>query len=491
MPQVYCGIDAGTQGVRCAMVRDDGLVVSVADRPLPPSATGLPEGWFEQEPGSWLHAAREAVAEAAAGLDTSEPMPDRVAGVSVTSTSGTLVMLDEDHRPVAPAIMYSDRRGAEQARRAHHAAAEVADALGHRIKSSFGLPKILWVKEKEPELFERTALFCSPTDYLIGWLTGRWGVSDQTNMLKFGYDVANWRWPGYIEAELGIPRDSLPEVSRSGTEVGTVSRACAGETGLPAGTPVAAGVTDGCAAQIAAGAVAPGQFATTIGTTMVVKGASRDLIVDPAGRAYCHRSPEGWWLPGGASNTGAEYLAREFTPDEVEQYSDAALQHSPTDLLLYPLCGRGERFPFADPDATGFLVGKPSGDGERFAAALEGVACLERLAYETLEDLGADIGETIAATGGGARSDTWLQIRADTMDRRVRRPEATDSAVGAAIVAATIDEYLSLSEAARAMVRVNRTVEPRGDQVGLYGELYERFVEELIRRGYVDPRWPG
>jgi xylulokinase len=473
------------------MVRDDGCVVATAGRPLPDRSGGLPSGWFEQEPGTWLHAAREAVAEAVDGLDTSGPMPDRLAGLSVTGTSGTLVTLDEDHGVIAPAIMYSDRRGGAQAEQAHRAGAHVADSLGHRIKGSFGLPKILWVKQKRPDLFERAALFCSPTDYVIGWLTESWGVSDQTNMLKFGYDVGNWCWPDYIEQELGIPMEKLPEVHRSGTEVGAVTAERARQTGLPRGLPVAAGLTDGCAAQVAAGAVSPGEFATAIGTTMVVKGASRNLVIDPAGRAYCHRSPEGWWLPGGASNTGAEYLAREFSPADVERYSARALDHSPTDLLLYPLCGRGERFPFAAPEAEGFLVGEPAGGAERFAAALEGVAFLERLSYETLADLGADIGDTIAATGGGAASDPWLQIRADTMGRRLQRPDSTESAVGAAIVAATMEDYETLSQAARAMVRVDRTVEPRREAMARYSELYGAFLEELVARGYLDVSWPG
>jgi sugar (pentulose or hexulose) kinase len=458
---------------------------------MPPAPQGLPAGWFEQEPGAWLRAARDAVAEAVAGLDPEEPLPDHIAGIGVTSTSGTMLMLDEDHGVIAPAMMYNDRRSADQAGVAHRAGAHVADSLGHRIKSSFALPKILWVQEERPDLFERAALFCSPTDYIIGWLTGRWGVSDQTNMLKFGYDVGNWCWPEYIEKELGIPLDKLPKVCRTGSRVGQVTARCSDKTGLPEGTPVAAGMTDGCAAQVAAGAVSPGQYATTIGTTMVVKGASRDLVLDPAGRAYCHRSPEGWWLPGGASNTGAGYLAREFTPEEVARYSDEALEHSPTDVLLYPLCGRGERFPFSAPEAEGFMVGTPAGDAQKFAAALEGVAFLERLSYDTLSELGAEIGDTVAAAGGGARSDAWLQIRADTMQRSVERPVSTDSAVGAAIAAATMDEYATLTEATRNMVRTDITVEPRTDRKERYAELYGAFVEQLVDRGYLDRPWPG
>ena len=174
-------------------------------------------------------------------------------------------------------------------------------------------------------------------------------------------------------------------------------------------------MTDGCASQISSGAAAPGQYNTTIGTTMVVKGVSEQLLLDPAGRIYCHRHPQGWWLPGGASNTGAECLAVEFGPDETERRSARALQHSPTRVVCYPLLGRGERFPFMRPEAAGFVLGTPRDRDELFCAYLEGVACLERLAFETLEGLGARVGDTIYSAGGGHGItpyllDHWVDI---------------------------------------------------------------------------------
>jgi xylulokinase len=480
MEALFCGIDVGTQGARCVLVDAEGEVGAEAERGFPDAAVHQREGRFEQEPGAWTEALRGALSEC-----LREVKPNTVTCVSVTSTSGTLCALDSGHRSLMPAIMYNDPRAEPEARQLGSAAADLTSRLGYRFSSSFGLPKILWLKRNRPELFGRAALFCSPTDYVIGWLTDEWGRSDQTNMLKFGYDLLEGRWPEFIEDRLGIPVSRLPRIQRSGELAGRVSARGAAQTGLPEGTPVVAGMTDGCASQISSGAAAPGQFNTTIGTTLVIKGVSERLLLDPLGRIYCHRHPAGWWLPGGASNTGAECLAREFDHEETERLSAAALEHSPTDLISYPLVGTGERFPFQRPEAEGFLLGEPGSREELFAAYLEGVACLERLAYDTLEELGARIRGPIFSAGGGSRSEAWLQIRADMLGRPVRRPAVTGAAMGAAILAATHEEFDGLPEATKAIVRIDREVEPRRDFLETYAEKYGRFRDACRGRGYI------
>jgi xylulokinase len=491
MPEAFCGIDVGTQGARCMIVRGDGSVVARGECPFAERPAPLPKGWSEQEPGSWTTAVRNALRQALSSLNREPPFADRVAALSVTSTSGTLCVLDADCRPLVPAIMYNDARSSGVASEVQDAARDLTLKLGYRFGSSFALPKVLWLKRKRPDVYGRAALLTSATDYIIGWLTGNYRRSDQTNVLKFGYDLMEDRWPDFIEETLGISRALLPVVEKPGTLAGHVAAGRARELGLPPHTPVAAGMTDGCASQVAAGAVSPGQYNTTIGTTMVIKGVSRRLLLDPMGRIYCHRHPEGWWLPGGASNTGAQCLAAEFGPGETEARSAAALAHSPTHLVAYPLVGKGERFPFLSPDAERFLIGSPQDRDELFAAYLEGVACLERLAYETLEELGAQVGDTIVSAGGGSRSDAWLQMRADTLDRTVQRPAVADAAMGAAILAACLEEYGSLTDAARVMVRIEREVRPRRERVADYADKYARFVAECVSRGYLPRARPA
>ena len=489
MASLFAGIDVGTQGVRCLVVDPAGRPMGAGEVPFSLEQTSLPEGWREQEPRAWVVAVRRSLAQALGDVPA-----DRVAAVGVTSTSGTLCVLDSGHAPIMPAIMYNDRRSRREAEQLQRAGIDLTDRLGYRFSSSFGLPKILWVKQNRPEVYGRARLFTSPTDYVIGWLTHAWGRSDQTNMLKFGYDLLEGRWPRFIEEALGLDASRLPRVQKPGEPAGRITRERAAETGLPHGIPVVAGMTDGCASQVSSGAVAPGLYNTTIGTTLVIKGVSEELLLDPVGRIYCHRHPAGWWLPGGASNTGAECLAagrvagREtgFGPDDTEALSNVALDHSPTDLTVYPLVGTGERFPFRDPEAEGFVLGSPEGREQLFAGCLEGVACLERLAYETLADIGARVGDTIYSAGGGAAGDSWLQIRADTMDRTVLRPALTGAAMGAAILAASHERYADLPEAARAMVRIEKEVQPRAHCVDAYGQKYEQFVAECAARGYVE-----
>jgi len=271
----------------------------------------------------------------------------------------------------------------------------------------------------------------------------------------------------------------------SGEKAGELLPEVAEALGLPAGTPVAAGLTDGCASQVSSGAVAPGDFNATIGTTLVIKGVSARLLLDPLGRIYCHLHPEGWWLPGGASNTGAECIAQQFDEAEVQRLDAVALDRSPTGLTSYPLVGRGERFPFVADDAEAFLVGEPRDRADLFTAHLEGVACLERMSLEMLEELGACVGETVYSAGGGSKSDAWLQVRADTLGRTVVRPAVTGAAMGAAIVGATMCGAGTLSEAARRMVRLERQVAPRTGMLAAYEEKYRAFVSECSARGYL------
>jgi len=491
MPKVFCGIDVGTQGARCIIARDDGSVVGKGECPFPEKPASLPKGWSEQDPGSWTGAVTSALSQALSDLNRNPPFADHIAALSVTSTSGTLCVLDAQCRPLVPAIMYNDARSAAAAAEVQEAAEDLTSKLGYRFGSSFALPKVLWLKQERPEVYERAALFISPVDYVIGWLTGNYQRSDQTNMLKFGYDLIEDRWPRFIEEKLGVSRALLAQVQKAGALAGYVPAARADELGLPPHTPVAAGMTDGCAAQIAAGAVSPGQYNTTIGTTMVIKGVSERLLLDPQERIYCHRHPAGWWLPGGASNTGAQCLAVEFGQAETQARSVTALAHSPTRLVAYPLVGKGERFPFMSPEAERFVIGSARDRDELFAAYLEGVACLERLAYETLQELAAEAPDAILSAGGGSRSNAWLQIRADTLNRTVQRPAVAEAAMGAAILAACLAEYGTLTDAARAMVPIEREVHPQREHVAEYGDKYARFVQECVDRGYVSRPWPG
>jgi sugar (pentulose or hexulose) kinase len=378
--------------------------------------------------------------------------------------------------------MYDDRRAVRQAERCRVAAAD-GRLPDLPFGTSFGLPKIVWFVASHPRATDRIASWCHAADYLIGRLSGVWGITDPTNALKSGYDLEAAAWPPFISDGLDIPADWLPCVVPSGTRIDTLARGVADATGLPATVLVTTGMTDGCASQIAAGAVQPGAWNTTIGTTMVIKGVTRRPIDDPHHRLYNHQHPDGWWMPGGASNTGADWVARDYAGQDLAALDDEARAVIPTPWLAYPLAGEGERFPFIAPHARGF---EPQGLAapDRYAARMEGVAYLERLAYETLEALSGEEVDRVYSAGGGSRSETWTTIRANVLGKPVIRMRHPEAAVGAAIVAASGTAFESLEAAAMAMTRREQVVEP-GILVEPYRAGYERFVQELTHRGYL------
>jgi len=257
----------------------------------------------------------------------------------------------------------------------------------------------------------------------------------------------------------------------------------AAQTGIPPGTPIIAGMTDGCAAQIAAGALEVGSWNSVLGTTLVVKGASRELIRDSAGVVYSHRSPDGTWMPGGASSVGAGILTKYFAERNLDEMSTRAAAREPAGVIAYPLVSQGERFPFAAPNARGFILGTPSDEIDLFAALLQGVGFIERLCYDYLDLLGAPSQGDIRFTGGAARNAYWCQLRADVLGRSVGLPENTQPAFGMALLAATSGRRLA--DVAKEMVRIREVIDPRPDRVFRLRETYLRLVRELSSRGWL------
>jgi len=480
MAQVVVGLDLGTSGARAVAVDPAGQVIAAGAAELPAAAPGLPEGWFEQAPHDWWQAARTALQALSAGLAGAH----QVAAIAVSSTSGTVCLASGAGEPLGAALMYSDTRSREEGKRVQAAGRELADRLGYRFSASFALPKLLWLAQHRPADMQAARWFLSPADFLAGKLSGSWGVTDWSNALKTGYDLQALRWPAFIEA-LGLPLDRFPQVVAPGTPIGQVSAQGAAETGLPPGVPVLAGATDGCTSQFSTGAVSPGDWNSTLGTTLVVKGVSEQLICDPLGRIYSHRHPEGHWLPGAASTTGGEAISVRFAGQSLDALNAQVLSSAPTSLIIYPLVRKGERFPFLNSEAEGFTLGESTDPATLYTAHLEGVAYVERLGYDVLQQIGFSVGDTIYAAGGANKSLPWLQLRADILGRRLAVPGTSGAAMGAAVLAAGWAWYGGLTEAARRLVHIERTVEPRPELKAAYDERYGRFVEEIKRRGYV------
>ncbi|MEV8593855.1 FGGY family carbohydrate kinase [Streptomyces sp. NPDC052012] len=474
---VHLGLDLGTQSARAVAVDGTGRVVGAASRPL----TGRRDGVrHEQDPAQWWPALAAACRAALSGVD-----PRRVRGLAVDATSGTVLLADAAGTQLTPGLMYDDGRADAYTDRVNTVGAEVWERLGYRaMQPSWALPKLLWLLDRLPGAAREVRLLHQAD--LVTWrLTGRQVPSDASHALKTGYDLLAERWPEAELAALGVPPDLLPEVVRPGTVVGTVCADAAEATGIPAGTPVTAGMTDGCAAQIGAGALTPGAWNSVLGTTLVFKGASPHLVRDPGGVVYCHRGPGGTWLPGGASSSGAGIIAQRFPGADLDALTARAAATGST-AVVYPLAGAGgERFPFRAPDATPFVLGELSGEAEEFHACLLGVACVERLCFDYLDHLGAPVDGPLTFTGGGARNRYWAQLRADLLGRTVGLPEQAESALGMAVLAATASGA-TLEEATAAMVRLRGELHPDPGRTAALLPVYAGFVDELARRGLLD-----
>ncbi|WP_116952810.1 FGGY-family carbohydrate kinase [Jiangella endophytica] len=490
---IWVGIDLGTQSVRVLLADDTGQVLALGSARLTSHRRSDAGRRHEQDPHQWWEAVGEASRQAFGELPPAcRSAP--VGAVAVCSTSGTVLLGDDRGAPLTPALMYDDARAVDELARLKRRLAEADGSAGSgtAVQLSWALPKIDWLFRHHTTTGLSGRYVAHSADVIAAALVGHRVDTDSSHALKSGYDVAGRRWDERLLGAAGVDPATLPEVVAPGSTLGTVTHAAAAHTGIAAGTPIVAGMTDGCAAQIAAGALTPGSWNSVLGTTLVLKGVSPTLIDDPAGAVYSHRHPDGGWLPGGASNVGAGAVAGEFADDDLDALAAAAgRRYEPAGAVIYPLTARGERFPFVRPDATRFELGATSSRAERYAAVVQGVAYVERLCFERLAALGAPVDGDIRITGGGTRSDYWNQLRADVLGRPLVIPRTPEPAFGMAVLASAAGHRVdapgvTVTQRAAAMVGRRAVVEPRADAHERLAEGYDRLVAELTRRGYLD-----
>jgi D-ribulokinase len=478
------GIDLATADVRAMAADSSGGVHAFATRPLPQPQSPQP-GWSEQDAAAWWPAVAATLTELTDRLGEGSR---RVVAVSVSATSATVVALDAAGRTLGPAITYADQRAVAAAAAAQAAAPQTWAGLGLTIGPSFGLPKWAWMLREPVPGPQPPARLGHASDAVVAGLTGTLPPTDTSHALKSGYDPLHRRWVSQAMDALDIPARLLPEVRLPGEPAGRLSPEASRATGLPSGCEIRLGMTDSCAAQLAAGAAEPGQFVSVLGSTLVLKGASEALLVDPEGAVYSHLHPGGWWLPGGASSTGAKALGVCFPGADLEELDRRAAERGPAHCVIYPLLGRGERFPFSASAARGFTLDEPADGIDRYRALLEGVAFVERLGYERLWELGARPAGPIICAGGGSSSTIWNTIRATVLGREIQaRPQAS-TALGACILAAVGTLHPDLKTAARRMSVSGAPIAPDEAQLSAMGESYRRFKNEVAERGWTPNR---
>jgi sugar (pentulose or hexulose) kinase len=390
MTPLVVGIDIGTSGARAVAMRRDFSIAGQA-------AVRLDRfGQNPRDPRAWWQAVQTALAELLAGIDRTA-----IRAIAVDGTSGTLLPIDTDGRPLAEPLMYNDKvadgdilaavaRQAPEASAAHGATSGLAKAL----------------------LFQRmpgiTAVL-HQADWIAGNLSGRFDVSDENNALKTGYDVEGRRWPDWIAAA-GMRMDLLPRIVEPGDVTGTLSATAANLFGLSPDVAVVAGTTDGCASFLATGAAAVGDGVTALGSSLTIKILSDRPISAPRFGIYSHRLGD-MWLAGGASNSGGKVLAQHFPLARIIELSAKIDPATETGLDYYPLAAPGERFPIADPALPPRLTPRPADDAVYLKAMLEGMAAIEALGYGRLAELGAPALTSVRSVGGGAANPAWTAIR--------------------------------------------------------------------------------
>ncbi|MGH3438556.1 MAG: FGGY-family carbohydrate kinase [Sciscionella sp.] len=493
--EIWVGVDLGTQSVRAVALDESGELLAAARCPLD---SWRDSGRHEQDPKQWWDAAAQVLRGMTGELGAARA---RIRAVATCGTSGTFTVLDAHGTVASAGVMYDDSRavGREDGP-VDRASVWLREQLGYRVQPTWALPKLAALVADGA--LPTVARVIHQPDVIAASLTGGPVATDTSSALKSGVDPRAVRWPDAVLAAVG-EAVSLPDVVLPGTVLGAVSEYAAERTGLPRGTAVVAGATDGCAAQLASGALDVGDWNCVLGTTLVCKGVSRELVPDRGGATYSHRSPDGTWLPGGASSTGLGVLSALFGGADLDALSRTGLRGMPP--VCYPLAGTGERFPFLAPGARGFALSgghrlpitaatrDSLGDSAMLGALLTGVAYTERLCFEVLAATGYPVGGRIRFAGGATRNPLLTALRARMLGRTVEVPANPEPAAGMAILAAWGCAPGADTLAARVsrMVRVESVTEPGGTPgLPLAADLdegYRRFRSELHASGWLVP----
>lgn len=434
------GLDIGTSGAKAVVVRDDGEVIATGTADYPISHPH--PLWSEQEPADWWAGAQAALKTA---LDASGTSPDDVAGLGLTGQMHGAVFLDAADAVIRPAMLWNDGRTAIQCDEieARVGLERLLAIAGNPALEGFQAPKILWLREHEPEAYARVRRVLLPKDYIRLLLTGdaATDASDASGTLLL--DLANRDWSDEILTALEIPRDWLPKVYEGPQVTGTLRDDVAAALGLSPGLPVVAGGGDNAAAAVGTGIVREGFVSSSVGTSGVIFAHTDTFIPDPSGRlhAFCHAVPGKYHLMGVTLAAGGSMQWWRETLDDGSSFDDlataaAAVPPGAEGLLFLPYLS-SERTPHRDPLARGTFFGLTTRHTKAHMtrALMEGVVFSLRESVDIMRELGIAM-DHARATGGGARGALWRELQADIYRMPVARTTTEEGpAYGAALLA--------------------------------------------------------
>ena len=483
MPKHYLGIDVGTTAVKALVVDESGGVVGEAESPLGVSAPR--PGWAEQDPHDWWQGTVNAVRAACAQAGVRE-----VESIGLSGQMHSSALLDKADKVLRPAILWNDVRTTAQCRAIidQVGKAGLRQMVGNPALEGFTAPKLLWMRDEEPSLFDEARTLLLPKDFVRLALTGEKATepSDAAGTLLF--DVRRGRWSDEMIATLQLDPRMLPPVRDSAGVTGALTAGAAEELGLRQGVPVVGGGADNAAAAVGSGVVEQGAMQASIGTSGTILAPIERPRVDPGMRLHLfnHAVADRWYQMGVVLSAGASLawfrramLGLGGTPPSYDELIAEAARISPgADGLTFLPYLTGERTPHADSNARGVFAGMHTGHerGHLVRAVLEGVAFALRDSLELMRRLNVDADEVVAV-GGGARSAVWRQILADVFGLSVVTVAPSGGApYGAAVLAAVgSGEFASVEEACRAWLRPLDRMEPSLVAVSAYGEAYERY----------------
>jgi xylulokinase len=475
------GIDVSTTATKAVLLDDSGEVCGVATAEYGFSA---PQPlWSEQDPIVWWDGAVTAIGSCLVAAGASG---DDVVAVGLTGQMHGLVLLDEADRVLRPAILWNDQRTAAECDtiRAAVGPERLIEVTGNDALTGFTAPKLVWVRDHEPDVWARAAHVLLPKDYLRLRLTGDHALDKADGAGTLLFDLAARDWSPEVLAALEIPATWLPPTFEGPEVTGKITLESAAATGLRAGTPVVAGGGDQSANAIGVGVIAPGEMALSLGTSGVVFAATDRPLYDRRGivHAFCHAVPDRWHMMSVMLSAAGSlrWFRDALAPAEdfgalVETASGV---EAATDGLFFLPYLTGERSPYPDPFARGAFIGLTLAHDRRHMtrAVIEGVAFGLRDGLDLMLAAGLPRPNRIRASGGGMASPLWRSILADVLETEIATVSTTEGAAyGAAVLAAVGAGWFPEVEAATTtLVRVTPVASP-GAAVEAYRAAHAHF----------------
>lgn len=478
------GIDISTTGAKALLIDQKGTVVSSATTSL--SLSTPKPLWSEQNPQDWWTAIKKSIHQV---IRDEQIHSGEISAIGMTGQMHGLVLLDNQGEVLRPAILWNDQRTAAQCDeiRRRVGRKQLIEITGNDALTGFTAPKILWVQENEPEIYDKVEHILLPKDYIRYKLTNEFAVDRADGAGTILFDLKTRTWSDEIITKLNIPMEWLPSTFEGTQITGYITEEAAIETGLEKGTPVVGGGGDQAAQAVGVGAVETGIIALTLGTSGVVFATTEAPLIEPDGRlhAFCHSVPGRWHFMGvmlsaaGSLQWYHDSLAKNVDIDEL--VNEANLADPGCEGLFFLPYLTGERTPYPNPLARGAWIGLTIRHTRAHItrSVLEGVAFGIKDSFTLIQEAGLGSIKQVRISGGGAKSRLWRQIIADVLGVDLVTVNTTEGAAyGAALLAGVgAGIFEDVQTACNNVIKITGTTTPEKKVSDTYQLYYPRYRE--------------